>query len=89
MTTIAKKRFDLSEGVDFNLSSSDELLTFTENVNNNNFEPINIIFEDGDSIYSPPIDELKSGQVYVSEDKVRDIVNEVLDKRLGVFQEDE
>jgi hypothetical protein len=51
------------------------------------FGPFNVVAEDGDSIYSPPLEELKGGQIYVSEDKISDIVNEDLDKRLGVFQE--
>ena len=76
---------------DFKLSSSIKLLKFTRlhNVSDTKYEELNIRSENGESIYSPPIDELKGGQVYVSEDKIRNIVNKVLDKRLGVFQEDE
>jgi hypothetical protein len=92
MSPEKNENLNLAEGIiDFNLSSSNKLLTFTRlhNVSGNKYEEINIGSENGESIYSPPIDELKGGQVYVSEDKTRNIVNEVLDKRLGVFQEDE
>jgi hypothetical protein len=48
-----------------------------------NFEPFNFVAEDGDSIYYPPLKELKDGQIYVSEDKIRDIVTDELSKRFG------
>ena len=91
MSTGKNKKFDLSEGNDSNFPSLDELLNITRlhNVSDTKYEEINIRSENGESIYSPPIDELKDGQIYVLEDKIRDIVNEVLDKRLGVLQEDE
>ena len=56
---------------------------------NKKYEVENHISDNQDSIYALPIDEVKGGQVYVSEDKIRDIVKEELNKRLGVHQEDE
>ena len=65
--------------------------THHNNTNNKNkkYEVENHISDNQDSIYALPIDEVKGGQVYVSEDKIRDIVKEELDKRLGVSHEDE
>jgi hypothetical protein len=56
-----------------------------------NYELFNVVSETGDSIYfpSPTGKLLGGGQVYVSIDKIRDIVNEELEKRLGMLQEDE
>ena len=62
-----------------------------------NYELYNIVSETRDSVYSPEYeefstlldDDLGEGQVYVSEDKIRDIVKEELDKRLGILQENE
>jgi len=80
-----KERFDLSEGDDFNLFSLHKLLNITNYPKESNhiFEPFNVVAEVGDSIYTIPINECIGGQVYISEDKVRDIINEELDKRLG------
>ena len=47
------------------------------------FEPFNVVAEDGHSIYYPPLEESKGGQIYVSEDKIRDIVVDELSKRFG------
>ena len=66
-----------------NIYCIENLLSFTSKVNNNNLEPFNVVAEDGDSIYTIPINECIGGQVYVSEDKIRDIVNEELDRRIG------
>lgn len=92
MDSNKKGKFDFCEGDDFNLPSSTKLLNITKlrKVSDNNYEAFNVVAEDGNSIYYPPLgQELKGGQIYVSEDKIRDIVNKVLDKRLGVLQEDE
>ena len=50
------------------------------------YELFNIVSENGDSIYSLPNEDVMSeekGQVYVSLSKIRKIVNEELDKRVG------
>jgi hypothetical protein len=59
------------------------MLSITNNNKKIKYEDWNIVSNDGDSIYALPIEQLEGGQIYVSEDKIRDIVNEELDKRLG------
>ena len=55
-----------------------------------NYEVFNVVSETGDSIYFPPpmAELVGGGQVYVSKDEIRDIVNEELDKRLGMLQDE-
>jgi hypothetical protein len=55
-------------------------------IKNNNkkifdYEVTNHIPDSADSIYSPEFEDRLGGQVFVSEDKIRDIVNEELEKR--------
>jgi hypothetical protein len=54
---------------------------------NKEYEPINILSENGDSIYSvSSTDEIKderNGQIFVLMSEIIKIVNEELDKRLG------
>lgn len=54
------------------------------------YETFNVVTDDGDSIYSPPFEELATceGQVFFSEDKIAEIVHKELDKRLGVLQQE-
>ena len=63
------------------------MLSITNNNNNKKrkYEDLNFVSNNGDSIYNLPIEELQGGQTYVSEAKIRDIVKEELDKRLGPF----
>jgi hypothetical protein len=58
-------------------------MTQDNNNNKRKYEVENHISENGDSIHALPIKELTGGQIYVSEDKIRDIVKEELDKRFG------
>lgn len=58
-------------------------MSSTYNNNKKKYEVTNHISDDYDSIYALPIDEVVGGQIYVSEDKIRDIVNEELDRRFG------
>jgi hypothetical protein len=59
-----------------------------------NYELFNVVSKNGDSIYSPHYEEFailldndyEKGQVFVSEDKIREIVLQELNKRLGVLQ---
>lgn len=82
-----------TEKQDYKISITDSLLNLSSPKDNNNsiqYESINVVSKDGDSIYSPPLEELfQDGQIYVSKDKIRDIVNEEIDKKLGMLQEDE
>jgi hypothetical protein len=48
-----------------------------------NYEHASCISETGDSIYSPEFEERNGGQIFVNESKIRDIIKEELDKRLG------
>jgi hypothetical protein len=50
---------------------------------NKKYELANYISDSGDSIYALHIDQVVGGQVYVSEDKIREVVNEELDRRFG------
>lgn len=59
------------------------MLSITNNNNKRKYENLNFVSYYGDSIYALPIEQLQGGQVYVSEDKIRDIVKEELKKRLG------
>ena len=76
-----------TEKQDYKISTTDSLLNLSSPKDNNNsiqYESINVVSDDGDSIYSPPLEELfQDGQIYVSKDKIRNIVNEELDRRLG------
>jgi hypothetical protein len=50
------------------------------------YERFNIVSETGDSIYSPIAGGLsgkQDGQVFVSLDKLEEIVNKIIDQRLG------
>lgn len=59
------------------------MLSITNNNKKIKYEDLNIFSNDVDSIYTLPIEQLQGGQTYVSEAKIRDIVKEELDKRLG------
>lgn len=58
-------------------------MSSTHNNKNKKYEVFNHKSDNGDSIYALPIDQVKGGQIYVSEDKIRDIVKEELEKRFG------
>ena len=53
------------------------------NIKKKKYEIANYISDNGDSIYALPIDQIIGGQIYVSEDKIRDIVKDELNHRLG------
>ena len=58
-----------------------KMLSITNNNKKIKYEDLNFVSNDGDSIYALPIEQLQGEQVYVFEDKIRDIVNEELNKR--------
>ncbi len=60
-----------------------KMLSITNNNKKIKYEDLNFVSNDGDSIYALPIEQLQGEQVYVFEDKIRDIVNEELNKRFG------
>ena len=60
-----------------------KMLSITNNNKKRKYEDLNFVSNDGDSIYALPIEQLQGEQVYVFEDKIRDIVNEELNKRFG------
>lgn len=47
------------------------------------YELFNKVSENGDSIYIPPFEELKGGQIFVNIDAISDTEREELFKRLG------
>jgi hypothetical protein len=48
------------------------------------YEIFNIVTDNGDSIYYPTLEELATvrGQILISEDKIEEIVNKIIDQRL-------
>ena len=73
----------------YNLYINDKIIDFGQKVNDitKGFETFNAVSKTGDSIYSLTLEELiiaeeREGQVYVSEDYMREIRREV-DKRSG------
>lgn len=67
-------------------------LKFFQKTNTKAYETFNILADDGDSIHTPFSEEglaiVEKGQVFVSEDKIEEIVQRELDKRLGVLQQE-
>jgi hypothetical protein len=59
------------------------MLSITNNNKKRKHEDLNFVSNNRDSIYALPIEQLQGEQIYVSEDKIRDIVNDELNKRLG------
>ncbi len=62
--------------------------TTTDKTRPKNYESFNVVSETGDSIYSPPFEELtiaeeSEGQVFISMDKMEDFVNQLIQHRLG------
>ena len=94
-TTKNKKFIDFEpsqSGLDKNdLYINDKVLNVTEKVNHNNtkkYESFNVSSETGDSIYSPVFEEItavtkEKGQVFISIDKLNEMVQRELDKRFG------
>lgn len=58
------------------------------NNNKKKYRVWNHVSDDGDSIYAAPLEDLPGGQTYVLEDKMRDLINEELDKRFGKFNKE-
>lgn len=80
----------MKDNVDYNKNDSINNIK-QENVtqSHSEYESFNIVSENGDSIYSIPTSydgtvEKRSGQVYALISEIRKIVNEELDKRLGL-----
>lgn len=51
--------------------------------NGSSYELFNKIDETGDSIFSVPFEETPNGRVYIDEEKMDEMIEEQLDKRLG------
>jgi protoporphyrinogen oxidase len=67
-----------------NKNKNNKKRSFIRNIFKNNYEKMNVVSSDGDSIYELPIEQVKAeGQIYVSEEKIRDIVKEELKKLFG------
>lgn len=67
---------------------SNNLKKFPKKISNNRgkYESINIVSETGDSIYytrSPFEEQTVGGQIFVAESKIEEIVNRIIDQRLG------
>jgi len=75
------------------MTKKKRVLYIDTNTAYNKYEAFNIVTDDRDSIYAPSIEELapvEKGQVFISEEWVRKIIQEELDKRLsGDLQRDE
>lgn len=63
-----------------------KMSSITNNKKKINYEDVNLVSKDGDSIYDLLIGQVRGGRIYVSKDKIRDIVKEELDKRLGPYK---
>ena len=50
---------------------------------NKDYEKINYVSNNGDSIYAAPIEDLPGGQAYYSLNVIREIIKEELDHRFG------
>lgn len=67
---------------------NDKIIDFYKKVNNytKGYETFNVVADDGDSIYTADNKELatsEGGRVFISEDKIEDIVNRLIEQRLG------
>jgi hypothetical protein len=68
---------------------NDKIIDFYKKVNNDTkgYETFNVVADDGDSIYTADNKELatrEGGRVFISEDKIIDIVNKIIDSKLGL-----
>ena len=52
--------------------------------NNKDYEKINYVSNNGDSIYAAPIEDLPGGQAFYSLNVIREIIKEELDRRWGL-----
>ena len=66
-----------------NNNSKDQLKKFTKESKAKEYEKINIVSENGDSIYGVHFEEQIGGQIFVAESKIEEIVNRIIDQRLG------
>ncbi len=72
-----------------NNTTSNNLLKLPKKITNKNrkkYESFNVVSETGDSIYSPQYEEfatLDGGQVFVLEIAIEELVNRIIDQRLG------
>ena len=66
-----------------NNNSKDQLKKFTKETKAKEYEKINIVSENRDSIYSVLFEEQIGGQIFVAESKIEEIVNRIIDQRLG------
>lgn len=54
--------------------------------NSKKYEFGNKVSETGDSILDIPFEERTNGRIYIDEEKIKDLINDELDKRLGPFK---
>ena len=50
---------------------------------NKDYEKVNYVSNNGDSIYAAPIEDLPGGQAYYSLNIIREIIKEEFDRRFG------
>ena len=55
------------------------------NKNTQKYESFNVVSETGDSIYSPPFEQLPRGQIFYSESIIREIVRQELATAIGML----
>lgn len=66
-----------------NNNSKDQPKKFTKESQAREYEKINIVSENEDSIYGVHFEEQIGGQIFVAESKIEEIVNRIIDQRLG------
>jgi hypothetical protein len=64
-------------------STNYKVKKFTKETKAKEYEKINILSENGDSIYSVLFEEQIGGQIFVAESKIEEMVNKIIDQRLG------
>jgi hypothetical protein len=67
-----------------------KLLKFLHESKSKGYKTFNIVTDDNESIYSQPFEELATceGQVFFSEDKIEELAQRELGKRLRVIQQE-
>ncbi len=85
MTKEKKKALDFDTDIIY-----PKLLKFLYESKSNRYKTFNVVTDDNDSIYPLSFEELATceGQVFFSEDKIEEIVQRKLGKRLGTIQQE-
>jgi hypothetical protein len=73
--------------LDFDIDISYLKLKFLHKSKSKRYRAFNVVTDDGKFIYFSPFEELATdkGQVFISENKIEEIVNRIFDQRLRPF----